>query len=80
MLFNDKIVADHPRHLRRDQTIYDTWHYLPVLLKKLGALRYGAPFKHWNLPPSLSQLRTRRTTPTDSSHRLRALSHNTTKG
>ncbi len=57
VLFNDEIVADHPRHFRRDQTIYDPWHYLPVLLKKPGALRNGAPFKNWDLPPSLARVR-----------------------
>ena len=57
VLFNDEIVADHPRHFRRDQTIYDPWHYLPVLLKKPGALRNGAPFKDWDLPPNLAQVR-----------------------
>ena len=56
-LFNDEIAADHPRHFRRDQTIYDPWHYLPVLLKKPGALRNGAPFKNRDLPPSLAQVR-----------------------
>jgi hypothetical protein len=30
--------------------VYDPWHYLEVLKKKLGALRSGAPFKEWNLP------------------------------
>jgi hypothetical protein len=34
---------DHPRHFRRDQIVYDPWHYLPVLIKKPGALRNGAP-------------------------------------
>ncbi len=52
VLFNDEMVADHPRSFRRDQTIYDPWHYLPVLLKKPGALRNGAPFKNWHLPPA----------------------------
>ena len=33
VLFNDEIVADHPRH-PRDQTIYDSWHYLPILPRK----------------------------------------------
>jgi hypothetical protein len=59
VLFNDEIVADHPRQFRRDQTIYDPWHYLPVLLKKPGALRNGAPFKNWDLPPGLAQVRVR---------------------
>jgi hypothetical protein len=51
------VVADHPRHFRRDQIIYDPWHYLPVLVKKPGALRNGAPFKDWDLPPVLAQVR-----------------------
>jgi hypothetical protein len=57
VLFNDEIVADHPRHFRRDQIIYDPWHYLPVLLNKPGALRNGAPFKNWDLPSGLAQVR-----------------------
>jgi len=32
-------------------------HYLPVLLRKLGALRNGAPFKDWICRPSLAQVR-----------------------
>jgi hypothetical protein len=57
VLFNDEVVADHPREFRHDQIIYDPWHYLPVLLKKPGALRNGAPFKDWDLPPALAQVR-----------------------
>jgi transposase len=49
--------AEHPRQFRRDQVIYDPWHYLPVLVKKPGALRNGAPFKDWDLPPALAQVR-----------------------
>jgi hypothetical protein len=45
VLFNDEVVADHPRQFRRDKIIYDPWHYLPVLVRKPGALRNGAPFK-----------------------------------
>jgi hypothetical protein len=57
VLLNDDVVAEHPRHFRRDQVIYDPWHYLPVLVKKPGALRNGAPFKDWDLPPALAQVR-----------------------
>src|SRR5438270_7424930 len=57
VLLGDELVADHPRQFRRDQIIYDPWHYLPVLVKKPGALRNGAPFKDWNLPPALAQVR-----------------------
>jgi hypothetical protein len=37
VLFDDAVVADHPRQFRRDQIIYDPWHYLPVLMTKPGA-------------------------------------------
>jgi hypothetical protein len=52
-----EIVADHPRCFGRDRTIYDPWHYLPVLVTKPGALRNGAPFQDWELPPALARLR-----------------------
>ena len=54
-----EIVAEHTRPFGRDQTIYDPWHYLPVLAKKPGALRNSAPFKDWALPPSLERVRRR---------------------
>jgi hypothetical protein len=57
VLLGDEVVADHPRCFQRDKIIYDPWHYLPVLMKKPGALRNGAPFKDWNLPAALSQVR-----------------------
>jgi transposase len=59
VLSGDEVVANHPRSFRRDQVIYDPWHYLPVLLKKPGALRNGAPFKDWALPPGLARVRAR---------------------
>ena len=57
VLHEDEVVADHPRQFRRDQVIYDPWHYLPVLVRKPGALRNGAPFKDWDLPSALVQVR-----------------------
>ena len=57
VLLGDEVVADHPRHFQRDRIIYDPWHYLPVLTKKPGALRNGAPFKDWDLPAALTQVR-----------------------
>ena len=50
VLLDDEMVADHPRRFGRDQVVYDPWHYLPVLTRKPGALRNGAPFKDWDLP------------------------------
>ena len=37
-LLGEEVVADHPRSFRRDQVVYDPWHYLPVLMRKPGAL------------------------------------------
>src|SRR5258707_3981298 len=51
------IVAEHPRCFSRGETIYNPWHYVPVLAKKPGALRNGAPFKDWLLPASLGLVR-----------------------
>jgi len=52
-----EIVAEHARCFGRDHTVYDPWHYLPVLARKPGALRNGAPFQDWALPPGLERLR-----------------------
>jgi transposase len=54
-----EIVAEHARRFGRDQTIYDPWHYVPVLARKPGALRNGAPFKDWALPGALGRVRTK---------------------
>ncbi len=50
-------VGEHRRCFGRDQTIYDPWHYVPVLARKPGALRNGAPFKDWVLPANLERVR-----------------------
>ena len=51
------IVGEHARKFGRDQTAYDPWHYVPVLARKPGALRNGAPFKDWLLPASIEKIR-----------------------
>jgi transposase len=52
---DQQIVAEHIRALDRDQVIYDWRHYLPLIEKKPGALRNGAPFA--DLPAPLQKLR-----------------------
>jgi hypothetical protein len=52
-----EVVGEHPRRFGRDQTIYDPWHYVPVLARKPGAWRNGAPFKDWVLPGGLERVR-----------------------
>jgi transposase len=52
-----RVVGEHRRCFGRDQTVYDPWHYVPVLARKPGALRNGAPFKDWLLPAALERIR-----------------------
>src|SRR6201993_582684 len=52
-----RIVGEHPRKYGRGEIAYDPWHYVPVLARKPGALRNGAPFKDWVLPAALERVR-----------------------
>ncbi|SDF14225.1 hypothetical protein SAMN05216337_1045100 [Bradyrhizobium brasilense] len=63
-----RIVAERPRSFGRGETTYDPWHYVPVLARKPGALRNGAPFKDWVLPAAIERIR-RRLAGTDDGNR-----------
>jgi hypothetical protein len=52
---HDTLVASHPRCFERNQTRYDWQHYLPLIERKPGALRNGAPFA--DMPAPLLRLR-----------------------
>jgi hypothetical protein len=51
-----QIVGRHARVFGRDNTVYDPLHFIPVLARKPGALRNGAPFKEWDLPVALRRV------------------------
>ena len=63
-----RIVAEHPRSFGRGDTVSDPWHYVPVLARKPGALRNGAPFKDWVLPAAIERIR-RKLASTDDGNR-----------
>jgi transposase len=63
-----RIVGEHRRCFGRGETIYDPWHYVPVLARKPGALRNGAPFKDWVLPAAMERVR-RKLAGVDDGHR-----------
>jgi hypothetical protein len=65
-----RIVAEHKRSFGRRETIYDPWHYVPVLARKPGALRNGAPFKDWVLPAALDRVRRRLTGSNDGDRQM----------
>jgi transposase len=52
-----RVVGDHPRSFGRNESVFYPWHYVPVLARKPGALRNGAPFKDWVLPAGLDRIR-----------------------
>ncbi len=52
---DDRIVGRHERLGSEGQTRYDWQHYIPLLQRKPGALRNGAPFA--DMPEPLQQLR-----------------------
>jgi transposase len=51
----DVLVADHERIVDRKQVRYDWQHYIPLLERKPGALRNGAPFA--DMPAPLQRLK-----------------------
>jgi hypothetical protein len=53
----DKVIGEHARQFGRDKTAFNPWHYVPLLERKPGALRNGAPFHDWELPAALQKVR-----------------------
>ena len=58
LVHDQQVVAEHPRSFNKHGYSFEPWHYVPVLKKKPGALRHGAPFKNWDLPVSLEAIKT----------------------
>jgi transposase len=52
---HDAVVASHARCFERNQTRYDWQHYIPLIERKPGALRNGAPFA--DMPAAFLRLR-----------------------
>lgn len=57
MVGDHRVVAEHQRRFTRDQCYFEPWHYVPILKRKPGALRNGAPFKEWALPRAIQRIR-----------------------
>jgi transposase len=53
------VVGEHARSFARGETLFDPWHYVPVLARKPGALCNGAPFRDWVLPTFVERVRRR---------------------
>jgi hypothetical protein len=55
LVAHDTVVASHPRCFGRNEARYDWQHYIPLIERKPGALRNGAPFA--DMPEPLQRLR-----------------------
>jgi transposase len=65
-----KVVGEHARCFGREATLFNPWHYVPVLARKPGALRNGAPFKDWVLPANLGRVRRKLATAEDGDRQM----------
>ena len=65
-----RLVGEHARAFGRNATVFDPWHYVPILARKPGALRNGAPFKDWVLPAGLERVRRKLAGVTDGDRQM----------
>ena len=53
------MVASHRRSFKKHEYLFEPWHYVDLLKQKPGALRDGAPFVQWDLPPAIESIKKR---------------------
>jgi hypothetical protein len=59
VVYQDRLVARHPRCWRREQTFFEPIHYLALLERKPGGFDYARPLENWELPACYGLLRRR---------------------
>jgi len=52
-----EVIAEHKRRFTKNISYFEPWHYVPLLLRKPGALRDGAPFVEWQLPAAMNKIK-----------------------
>jgi hypothetical protein len=62
LVADDKMIAWHKRHFSKNKSYFQPLlirggHYVPLLKRKPGALRDGAPFAEWQLPVSMEKIK-----------------------
>lgn len=57
VFYGDEQIATHARTFKRYETVLNPFHYLPLVNRKPGILRNGAPFKNWDLPKPILQIK-----------------------
>ena len=59
LVYEDRLVARHPRSWRKEQYLYEPIHYLALLERKPGGFDHARPLEHWELPDCFALLRRR---------------------
>src|SRR4029079_17057444 len=59
LVYEDRLVARHPRCWDRERTFFEPIHYLALLERKPGGIDYARPLENWNLRECFALLRRR---------------------
>jgi transposase len=59
LVYEDRLVARHPRCWGREQALYNPVHYLALLERKPGGFDHARPLEDWDLPECFGLLRRR---------------------
>ncbi|MDA0834618.1 MAG: IS21 family transposase [Planctomycetota bacterium] len=59
LVYQDQLVARHPRCWQRAQILFEPIHYLALLERKPGGFDYARPLENWQLPECFGLLRRR---------------------
>ena len=52
-----EVITRHRRSCEREDLIFESIHYLPLIEQKIGALDQAAPLAGWELPDAFRTLR-----------------------
>ena len=59
VVWQDQLIATHPRGWDKHRVLFNPLHYLALLERKPGALDYARPLEEWGLPDAFAILRRR---------------------
>ncbi len=59
LIYEDQLVAWHPRCWEKEQFVYEPVHYLALLERKPGGFDHARPLENWDLPDCFALLRRR---------------------
>lgn len=57
LVAHQTVIAEHNRQFTKNISYFEPWHYVPLLIRKPGALRDGAPFVEWQLPDAMNAIK-----------------------